>query len=57
MFSIACMAQASLIVPIPKSPDWRMLLKQLMKGIQEIEPMESLIFFHLYLKTIVVDQM
>ena len=42
MFSIACMSQASLIVPIPKSNDWRTLLKELMKSIQEIEPMESL---------------
>jgi len=44
LFALACLDQANLIVPVPKPKDWKQYyLKPLLdKGLQEVEPLESL---------------
>tara|TARA_R110002012_G_scaffold151533_2_gene311478 strand:- start:675 stop:1415 length:741 start_codon:yes stop_codon:yes gene_type:complete len=43
LFALACLDQANLVVPVPKSKDWKELfLKPLMNNLQEVEPLKSL---------------
>ena len=43
LFALACLDQANLVVPVPRSKDWKELfLKPLMNNLQEVEPLESL---------------
>ena len=43
LFALACLDQANLVVPVPKSRDWKQyFLKPMMQNLQEVEPLESL---------------